>query len=174
MGPPTAACQGQGIHLVQQVQHQKLHKKLRKVYKSLRVLNENLQLLKIPLEAPNSLASGVTWPTMMPWEAPLKRPSVTRATYLPSPAPTKAEPGLSICERNCTAEIDPRSQIPQSSPPAFQEIPLDLHSESPRHPWRSGETSTPSSDGKSTMPTSPQAVAPFWIFPAIIAPNAAS
>ena len=43
------------------------------------------------------IASGVTWPTMMPWEAPLKRPSVTSATYFPRPAPTRAEPGLNIC-----------------------------------------------------------------------------
>jgi hypothetical protein len=32
--------------------------------------------------APPSAASGVTCPTMIPWEAPEKRPSVTRATSL--------------------------------------------------------------------------------------------
>ena len=33
---------------------------------------------------------------MIPWEAPENRPSVTRATCFPRPAPTKAAPGLNI------------------------------------------------------------------------------
>ena len=36
-------------------------------------------------------ASGATWPTMKPWVAPLKRPSVISATSLPRPWPTRAD-----------------------------------------------------------------------------------
>ena len=36
---------------------------------------------------PPTAASGATWPTMKPWEAPEKRPSVISATLPPSPAP---------------------------------------------------------------------------------------
>jgi hypothetical protein len=35
-------------------------------------------------------ASGATWPAMKPWVAPLKRPSVSRATLSPRPSPTIA------------------------------------------------------------------------------------
>ncbi len=45
---------------------------------------------------PPTNASGVTWPIMIPWDAPLKHPSVTKGTVLPRPAPTSAEPGLNI------------------------------------------------------------------------------
>ena len=45
---------------------------------------------------PPDWASGVTWPIIIPWEAPLKRPSVTKATLFPSPAPIRAAPGPSI------------------------------------------------------------------------------
>lgn len=31
--------------------------------------------------------SGVMWPIQKPWEPPLKRPSVNRATQSPKPAP---------------------------------------------------------------------------------------
>ena len=45
---------------------------------------------------PPTWASGDTWPIIMPWEAPLNLPSVTKATLFPSPAPTKAPLGDNI------------------------------------------------------------------------------
>ena len=45
---------------------------------------------------PPSCASGVMWPMMKPCEPPEKRPSVSSATSLPSPAPMMAEVGVSI------------------------------------------------------------------------------
>ena len=39
---------------------------------------------------PPRAASGATWPTMKPWVAPEKRPSVISATSSPRPAPTIA------------------------------------------------------------------------------------
>ncbi len=45
---------------------------------------------------PPTNASGVTWPIMIPWDAPLKRLSVIKGPVFPRPAPTSAEPGLNI------------------------------------------------------------------------------
>ena len=44
----------------------------------------------------NGDCSGVTCPTMKPCDPPEKRPSVIKATSLPSPAPMMAEVGVSI------------------------------------------------------------------------------
>ena len=41
-------------------------------------------------------ASGAMWPTMKPWVAPEKRPSVTSATDSESPSPTIAAVTWSI------------------------------------------------------------------------------
>src|SRR5947209_20117299 len=43
---------------------------------------------RTPAIGPPCAASGATWPAMRPWVAPLNRPSVTRATESPNPAPT--------------------------------------------------------------------------------------
>ena len=45
---------------------------------------------------PPCAASGQRWPIMIPWLAPEKRPSVTSATFVPRPRPTRAPPGESI------------------------------------------------------------------------------
>jgi hypothetical protein len=45
---------------------------------------------------PPSWASGVTCPTMKPWEPPENRPSVINATCSPMPAPMMADVGVSI------------------------------------------------------------------------------
>jgi hypothetical protein len=45
---------------------------------------------------PPSCASGVMCPMMKPCEPPEKRPSVSSATSLPSPAPMIADVGVSI------------------------------------------------------------------------------
>src|SRR6266540_2697270 len=45
---------------------------------------------------PPTVASGATWPTANPCEAPENRPSVTSATSRPSPAPTMAPVTASI------------------------------------------------------------------------------
>lgn len=50
--------------------------------------------MRIP--ATSNIYSAVRYAWIQPREAPLNRPSVTRATDDPSPAPTSAAPGLSI------------------------------------------------------------------------------
>lgn len=46
--------------------------------------------------AHNLLCTRYQLLSSIPWEAPLKRPSVTKATDFPKPAPTRAAPGLNI------------------------------------------------------------------------------